>query len=521
MISTSTLTTAVAEANTAELHRQAARRRAIAGMERELDSLARPRVRRSRVRLMLAAVAAAGVALFAASSAWADAGHYYASPAASFMDGGACQDPADPCTLAHALQAAPPNGDVELASGTYPVPATVVLTKLVTLHGPAAGPRPTILLDHSGCPTCDNVALSVEQQGTVLSDLRVVEAGGPGQSTAAAIRIHASASDSPTTLDHVVAEGDDDAAVWTQSSTVIRDSLIWAPNSGGRAVYAEGLSTRFAVNLENVDALAGGTALNVTDDCINNDCVVTTTVGNSILEGGVDDVSSNGHGAGPHLLVTLSHSNYRLHSPDDWITSPGVNGNQVDYPGFVAPESGDFHENPTSPTVNAGTSTGLTSSTDFDGTARLSGSAPDIGAFELQEAAPSAPPASAGPSPGQPTGGGSGTPIRHRFAGVHIGGGFLTVARGKVGVRVSCPAGASGTCTGTLTLTKAGTGSSRKQILGSARFHIAAGKSKQLSVKISRAALRSKRLRALATVVASDSQGTTQTTAAAVKIRRG
>jgi hypothetical protein len=95
------------------------------------------------------------------------------------------------------------------------------------------------------------------------------------------------------------------------------------------------------------------------------------------------------------------------------------------------------------------------------------------------------------------------------------------VSHGKVHVRVSCPAGASGACSGTLTLTKAGAGSSRKQILGSARFHIGAAKSKQLSVRIPRTALRSKRLRALATVVASDSQGTTQTTAAAVKIRRG
>ena len=203
MITTSPLTVSFAEANSAELRRQAARRRAVAGMQRELDKLERPRARRTRVRVMLAAAAAVGVALLASSSAWADPGHIYASTGGSLTSD--CQNPGDPCGIGHAIALASNGADVQLAPGTYHANSALTLGKAITLHGPVGGPRPEIINYHEGCPSCENVTLAIEAAGTVVRDLRVAEGAGNGGS-AAAIYVNATDNSKPVTLERVVLE---------------------------------------------------------------------------------------------------------------------------------------------------------------------------------------------------------------------------------------------------------------------------------------------------------------------------
>jgi hypothetical protein len=61
MITTSTLTTALADANTKELRRQAARQQALDGMQHELDQLAPKHVRGTRFSRLAALAAVLGL----------------------------------------------------------------------------------------------------------------------------------------------------------------------------------------------------------------------------------------------------------------------------------------------------------------------------------------------------------------------------------------------------------------------------------------------------------------------------
>jgi hypothetical protein len=517
MITVSTLTTSLAEANSAELRRQAARQRAIAGMERELDKLEQggPR-RRTRLRLMLAAAAAIAVALLASSSAWADSTHYYAAPGGSAA--GSCASSAAPCDAQYALDSVPTGGDVELAPGTYNVNSPLTVSKPLTLHGSSGGPQAVIVNDHSNCDTCPSVALAINSPNVTVRDLKAVQASGNG----AAIYAASLDASHPDTLERVTAEGDDGSAIWTLGRTVIRDSVAWSPNLGGIAVYAQATGEDTSVDLHNVTAVAGvgGVALDVVDGCAGG-CTLAVSAENSIFQSGGDDVSSNGHGAGYHPVVSLTHSNYRLHSPDDWIGYPTTQGNQSDPPLFVNPTSGDFREKPGSPTVNAGAASPLIGDTDLAGAARRSGSAPDIGAFELQETAPPAPVATGtnpqgGPSPQ----GGSGATSHPRFAGVHIAGGSLKARHGKVRIAVSCPKNADRYCAGTLVLTRSG-GAAARKVIGRAHFRLAPGRGGHVTVKLPRSLRKLRRIDAKATVVARDARGATQSASARVSIRRG
>lgn len=514
MITASPLTTSLAEANSAELRRQAARRRAVAGMQRELDKLEHPRSRRTRVRLVLAAAAAIGMALLSTSSAWADGSHYYAAPGGSTSGG--CTNPAAPCDAQYAFDRVPSGSDVTLASGTYQVNSPLAVSKPLTVHGPAGGPRPLILNDHSGCATCPSVALALNSGDVVVRDLKVVEASGNG----AAIYAASLDASHPDTLERVIAERDEGSAIWTLGRTVIRDSVAWSPNLSGIAIYAQATGENTSVDLHNVTAVAGvaGVALDVVDGCPGDTCTLAVSAENSIFQSGGDDVSSNGHGPGVHPVIDLSHSNFRLNSPDDWITSPKANGNQSAAPLFVSPVSGDFREQSGSPTVNAGSASPLIGDSDLAGAPRLSGSAPDIGAFELQQPAPPTA-ASDTPSGGSPQGSGGAT-AKQRFAGVHIAGGVLRVKHGKVRIAVSCPQNADSYCAGKLVLTRIG-GSAAKKAIGSARFTLRPGHSRKLGVRLSRAARRARRVSAIAHVSVHDAGGATLTTSAAVQIRRG
>jgi hypothetical protein len=100
------------------------------------------------------------------------------------------------------------------------------------------------------------------------------------------------------------------------------------------------------------------------------------------------------------------------------------------------------------------------------------------------------------------------------FAGIGFASRAVTVGRrrGRARVRLRCPTGTDGFCQGRLML---GPGKGSKRF-GSARYKISSGKTATVSVKLSRAALRALRrngkLQTVATAVAHDAAGTSNTT---------
>jgi hypothetical protein len=135
---------------------------------------------------------------------------------------------------------------------------------------------------------------------------------------------------------------------------------------------------------------------------------------------------------------------------------------------------------------------------------------------------PTAPPSTqTTPSPSPiPT---TSTPVRS-FAGVRLVTRRVTYARRFVTVRLSCPAGTVGRCSGRTKLTARRRTSSRRVTLGRARFSIAAGQQARVRVRISHAGRRLLRrvpqLRGRAVNAARDGAGRSKTTVARVTIRR-
>jgi len=103
-------------------------------------------------------------------------------------------------------------------------------------------------------------------------------------------------------------------------------------------------------------------------------------------------------------------------------------------------------------------------------------------------------------------------PVARVFAGVLLARSARLNPKGRAPVKVTCPAGTAGACTGTLTLTRTVIvkGKRKRETLGSARFTVAAGKTAAVLVPIKRSA-RARTTRASARAVAKDAAGTTKT----------
>jgi hypothetical protein len=111
---------------------------------------------------------------------------------------------------------------------------------------------------------------------------------------------------------------------------------------------------------------------------------------NVIARGPTTDVSATQSG-GATLAMTLTNSNYltEVTSGGATVTPSTDPSNQEASPVFVNAGAGNFHQDPSSPTIDAGTEANLLGTTDFDGDPRsLDGNcdgtaAPDIGVDEF------------------------------------------------------------------------------------------------------------------------------------------
>jgi hypothetical protein len=452
-----------------------------------------PMLTSRRSRLASLSVLAALVAVASTSPAASAAAQRYASPTG---DGSDCSA-AHPCRIRQAIDLAVAGDEVIVAPGDYSLTGSSLFVNApVTIHGVAGQPRPRLLFSGPG-----QFGMDLDP-GATLRWLEVDQ-----QSTVGASAILARSS----TLDQVVATGSANGPTVASRNSTIRDSTVVASAPGHSAIT----TTAGTSTYRNVTAIAtgsGGTAIQAWAGSGAGDAAVEAL--NVIARGGAggDDLLATTDSSGPSATITIAHSNWVDGSTGGTKTLiVDAGANQSSSPAFVDPATGDYRQAPGSPTIDAGFSDALNGAFDLDGDARAIGTT-DIGADEFVPAG-SAP----GTSPASP---GTTAP----FAGVKLiatrlafGGRFITL-------KLSCPVGTVGRCSGRTKLTARRRAGARPVTLGKAPFSIAAGTPAKVKLRVSRAGRRllgrTRRLRGKSISAAHDGAGRSKTTVAAVTIRR-
>jgi hypothetical protein len=447
--------------------------------------------------ILLTLIAAAAIAPNASAA------QRYAEPGG--QNGGACIA-ASPCNVAQAIGGAQAGDEVILAPGTYALGNNLIAPGQITIHGVAGQPRPRLVFSGPGQfgmtvnPATTLRHLEVDQQQTAVG--------------ASAIK-----ADSAT-LDQVVAKGSAKGATAAiRGNSTIRNSVVVSSAPGTSAISAVGGATA----LRNVTAVANGTGSAAIYAWAGAPAgTVTVHATNVIAAGGPggQGLLATTDSSGAVAMLTMRNSSWMgEHKSGTNAHIVDAGGNQHSVPVFVDAATGDYHQAAGSPTVDAGLSDPIDNAAfDLDGDPRAFGTT-DIGADEFVPPQPGPTPPSPTPVPPPPT-----QPAQP-FAGVDLVSRRLTYARRAIAVRLRCPAGTVGRCSGRTTLTAGPRrASSRRVTLGRARFSIAPGNQATVKVRVTRAGRRllnrALRLRGRAVTVARDGASQSKTIRAAVTIHR-
>lgn len=274
-----------------------------------------------------------------------------------------------PCDLGTAVNGATSGDEIVVAAGSYTgYPNLAAAGKALNIHGAAGQPRPVL--------TTATSTLTVGAGSTV----RRLEITASAPTTGALITMVGTGAgnvDQPSVIvDDVIARSPGaliDIANAGAGNRIRSSILIGA--GGGVAVSIRDTTQ---TTIEHVTLLAQGgqsTALRVDAASAPS---MRVAVSNSIVRGGDQDVAATEGGADT-LSVTLENSAYRTARVGALVTN-GAN-NILGDPVFVDAATGDFHQAPGSPTIDAGTATSVL--TDIDGQPRSIGPQPDIGADEV------------------------------------------------------------------------------------------------------------------------------------------
>jgi hypothetical protein len=313
----------------------------------------------------------------------------FASAAARFAEPGAGgSDPscpqADPCDIEEAVNSAAVGDDVTILPGDYTASNPLIINGANTVvHGEAGQPRPVI----------QTSAPSGVFSSNIFGTVRDLEIRHTGSGTALF---------SDGTAERVIARSST-ATACTSTFGTIRDSTCWAtsptgigldiPNSGG---------TTITTRLRNVTLVATGSFGLQARAMMSAD--LTVDAKSVIAKGSGADVRAQTDGtASTTAVVNLDHSNYASRSVSGTgasVTIQGSGTNQIAAPLFANAAAGDFHQAAGSPTINAGAVDAQSGTTDYDGEPRTQGPAPDIGADEFDQIAPSVA-ITAGPGEGE------------------------------------------------------------------------------------------------------------------------
>jgi hypothetical protein len=344
-----------------------------------------------------------GVSLALLAAGPSAAAKRYASPAG--VETEPC-DLAKPCSLTWAIEKAKEGDEVEVLRGafSYALTKTIMSSVALNVHGPATGAMPEI------DDNAEGNAVWFPGVGTTVSRLHLV-AGQPNDTLVYA--------PSKTVFDDVLLEARAPKATLAQmSGGVLRDSVLSSTSAVAGAVGINAVQYEPSVIRNDTVSLPGegSIALRSYGNCFPSFIEIgkcdpsfsyspTLNVANTILRGGKWDIEASGPGS-YYGKVQISHSNYRLAKASELVAGEisDLGGNQT----TVEPTlTSDFHELAGSVTVDAGALATELGSQDPDGTSRMLGSAPDIGAYELipppKGPVPPAP-APMGPGPGTPPG---------------------------------------------------------------------------------------------------------------------
>jgi len=296
----------------------------------------------------------------------------YAAPAGS---GTACTSTA-PCALATAVNGAGSSSEVIVTPGTYEVGSTS-LTRPSTVtnlnvHGVAGQPQPVI-------NTAANIGLQLLGDGARVADLTIVQTGSQWGLNVFAAGI---------TVERVAVRTVAQVACGLGYSGLARDLLCVTSSPNGAAVddsWGGGTGDLIVRNLTAVATGAGSYGIRADALSVNTNLDIHAR--NVIASGTLADIRSTEtpvNDSTSESDVILAYSNY------DSIEEGGggnvsnvgsVSTNQTAPPVFA--DTVGYHEAPTSPTVDKGTSDTAVGTSDLDGQPRKFGAAVDIGVDEF------------------------------------------------------------------------------------------------------------------------------------------
>ena len=327
------------------------------------------------------------ILVFFAVSAQASATTRYAVPGGSSSDA-TCVSLSAQCSLRHVLEDVILTADdVVVMPGTYDLGTNGVSVRSgsnsVSIHGAEGQPRPTITADSASAV----FQLCLSSCPADLSTIRHLKFENTG--TGSALLFYGGSAGNPVSIDDVEAVAGTNSSSWAilgwaqasgASEVTIRNTVAYAPNSGPNG---GAIGTEMNLAMRNVTAFApGGTALLQMAMCDVGSCIANASgqVFNSILAGGAD-VKTTGNGL-YFGTASLDYSNYDtiVNCTGCSVSAVGSNHNQS-APPLLAGGS-DFHQQPGSPTIDAGVDAVANGSADPDGNPRKLGAATDIGAFE-------------------------------------------------------------------------------------------------------------------------------------------
>jgi hypothetical protein len=306
---------------------------------------------RKQALTMVAAIAALAVC---ATSADAATTRY-----ASVAGGGTapCTNAAAPCTLPQAVAAASSPDEVLVRAGTYQLSAPLSLLG-ITVRGSTGAPRPRII----GAAT---PAVPVTVVESTLRHLTLEHGTGTAWTLDA----------TNATLDSLIVKGFGPAheGMVIRGQTVLRNTVATTSGTGNPAAI---LGADGDFDLRNVTAWS--TNASSTGIIIRSNTKATSATIRDTIAYGATDISALGTPA-LNTTVATAYDNFDTKTATNATISQSFN--QTAAPTVVNAATGDFHQLASSPTVDAGTASGIPP-TDFDGDQRNVGADPDIGADE-------------------------------------------------------------------------------------------------------------------------------------------
>jgi hypothetical protein len=298
------------------------------------------------------------------------AGQRYAAPAGS---GTSCTSAA-PCSLVTAINSASSSTEVIIAAGTYELGGTGLANgqSAVNVHGAAGGARPVI-------NTAAGTGLQLTGTGAKLTDVRINHIG-------ASFGLNVFAAS--VTVQRVDVRSTAPVACFLGYSGLARDSLCTTSAAGGIAVDdswgSDTSVTSGLMTLRNITAVATGTSSYGVRAEAGNFANIDVSARNVIASGTAADLRvSRTATSSDSDFLNVTSSNYDTTSTNSsgaTITPAGTGTNQKTAPVFA---DADYHQAPTSPTIDRGTLDSSVGTADLDAQPRPTGVAPDIGVDEF------------------------------------------------------------------------------------------------------------------------------------------